>query len=122
MNPIVLFNHDRELPIARVKEMKKSDNMMVATVQFPEQGISAKSDEVRGLLKSGILNASSIGFNPVDYDYKEEIKGYEFKEVELLELSIVSIPANSEALAIRRSADTDRARKKRVLELIKLKN
>lgn len=52
-------------------------------------------------IKSGALSKMSIGFIAKEYEEISEVdeypKRYEFKEIELLEISIVPIPANNEA-------------------------
>jgi hypothetical protein len=75
---------------------------LVATISFPDQGISERADEILRLLKAGILGAVSIGFLPLEW---EPIKGggLRFTRWELLELSVVSVPANPSALVTERS-------------------
>lgn len=109
-NPVVLWNHDHGIPIARNIAMGKSGNDIMATARFPEEGISEKADEVYGLIKAGVINATSIGFMP-DFDEMDERKadnspwgtGYNFKQSELLEYSFVSVPSNRSALVQQRS-------------------
>ena len=45
-NPVVLWNHDPEQPIARAIEIGVVDGRLQALVQFPPEGVSAKADEV----------------------------------------------------------------------------
>jgi HK97 family phage prohead protease len=100
-NPIVLFNHDHNRPIATA-DIKVSSRNVTALINFPPTKISPLADECCGLAKSGVLNAVSVGFNPVDY---EQIPGggKRYTKWELFELSIVSIPANPSALIVERS-------------------
>lgn len=102
-NPIVLYNHNRNSPIARASDMKIENGNMTMVVCFPEEGVSKLADEVFGLIKAGILNAVSIGFLPKEYGWLEGGDVFEYKEVELLELSVVTIPANPDAVAVERS-------------------
>jgi hypothetical protein len=53
-------------------------------------------DTAWGEVKAGIVRAVSIGFRPVKYAFKED-GGIEFQEIEIYELSTVSIPANAGA-------------------------
>lgn len=113
-NPIVLYNHDHKKPIARCTDIKVDIDAITATVEFPPEGTSANSDEVYGLMKSGVLNAASIGFQTTKYEYLYEdsgnansrITGLHIKEWELREFSIVSVPANPHALVVERSDGT----------------
>ena len=119
-NPVVLWNHDHGIPIAKNISLSMVDGNMIATARFPEKGISDKADEIYGLIKAGILNAASIGFMP-NYDEMVERKsenspwgsGYQFKEVELLEYSFVSVPSNRSALIQQRSFLADHAKPKK---------
>jgi HK97 family phage prohead protease len=55
-----------------------------------------------GLYKGGFLNAVSVGFRPIKWEYGTPEAGYTVKytQAELLEVSAVAIPANPEALAL----------------------
>jgi hypothetical protein len=67
-NPIVLWNHSADVPIASSVEIEVKDNQLQATVQFPPEGEDEDSDWVYGKIKAGIVNATSIGFIPKDYE------------------------------------------------------
>ena len=59
----------------------------------------------QGMVREGILGNTSIAFIPISHR-KEEIKGKEiriFDKVELLEISLVPVPSNPEAVALVRS-------------------
>jgi HK97 family phage prohead protease len=102
----VLWNHDQDQPIARCVEIGIKSGLLRALVEFPEPGISAKSDEIYGLVKAGIINGVSIGFIPLDaepVDKKNPRKGLRFEKCELLEFSLVSVPANPGAIITQRS-------------------
>lgn len=104
-NPMVLWGHDPDVPVARAIDIGVVGGKLQATVQFPDEGIDADSDWVYGKIKSGIVNAVSVGFIPLDYeplDPKTPWGGYRFLKSELLEFSFVSIPANRDCLVIGR--------------------
>jgi HK97 family phage prohead protease len=105
-NPVVLFQHDHDEPIARCAEIGVVGGRVEATVQFPDAGVNSKSDEVYGLIKSGVLNAVSIGFIPLErvaMDQKEPWGPFKFMRSEIIEFSVVSIPCNANALIVERS-------------------
>jgi len=95
-NPILLYMHDWERPIGKVIEAK------IDPVEgFWIKAIISKADDVRDIatkIKEGILRAFSIGFRVADggIDVIDGIR--HIKLLELYEISIVTIPANSEAL------------------------
>lgn len=101
-NPVVLWNHDTDYPIARCVEIGVKGGQLEALVQFPPEGDDATADRIYKLIKAGVVNATSIGFQPVKAD---PIKGggYKFTASELMEFSFVSVPANANALVVERS-------------------
>src|SRR5690348_3481117 len=64
-HPILLFNHQPELPVARASSITRSSEHIAAKATFAPAGVSAKADEVRGLVKSGILTGVSAGIIPI---------------------------------------------------------
>ena len=105
-NPVVLFAHDPAQPIARVAQMGLDGGNLMATVQFPDAGISVKADEVYGLVKAGVLNTVSIGFQPTELlamDPEQPRGPQRYMKSELLELSFVSVPANRGATVVARA-------------------
>jgi HK97 family phage prohead protease len=107
-NPVVLYQHDHDEPIARCVEVGVVNGRVEALVQFPEAGAAEKSDEVYNLIKAGVLNAVSIGFIPLEYSYmdpKEPWSGRRFTKSEIIEFSVVSVPANANALIIERKIE-----------------
>ncbi len=100
----VLWGHDPDKPIAKALSIGVEGGSLRALVQFPPAGVSAKSDETYGLIKAGIVNATSIGFAPVSSEPMEPPwNGLKYLAVELMEFSFVSVPAMPEATVIARS-------------------
>jgi HK97 family phage prohead protease len=98
----VLWQHDSYYPVARTVRMGLVDGNLTATAQFPSVGTSEQSDECYRLIKEGVVTGTSIGFVPLKWEFldRELGGGIRFLEVECLEYSFVSVPANSEALII----------------------
>lgn len=104
-NPVVLWNHDHETPIARASTIGLENGRLVGAADFPPAGVSADSDRVYGLIKAGILNALSIGAGVVKSEPLDRSKpwaGKRYTQLELKELSIVSVPANPQSLIVAR--------------------
>lgn len=107
-NPIVLYNHNSSTyPIGRAHNLVVTDNNLQADVVFHE--LTAESKLVKQLVHEGYLKATSIGFMPLEYqevtptdeqkiNLPKNSKITEYKRWELLEFSIVNIPANPEAV------------------------
>jgi len=116
-NPVLLFGHkSRELPIGRVTKVAKDtlERRLIAEVEFVSKDISEFADSVYKMVKAGFLNAVSVGFLPTKMpnDIKDPVSnqwtGYEFVGQELLELSVVPVPAVPGAIAIARSLSVDK--------------
>ena len=102
-NPVVLYQHDPTRPIARATEIAPSGSQLVATVQFPPPGASADSDQCLALVKAGILNAISVGMRILATNPQRGGATIITKS-ELLEFSIVSVPALPTALITSRAS------------------
>src|SRR5207253_2093146 len=104
-NPVVLFAHDAsQTPVAKCVGIEKTANQLLMTCQFATAEENPQADTVFKLYKGGFLNAVSIGFLAKTYEMRMDAEsgmpaGYDFTSTELLELSCVPVPANSEALA-----------------------
>jgi HK97 family phage prohead protease len=112
-NPIVMFQHNPDWPIARAVEISVKGNDLVATVQFPEAGASPRADEVYSLIRAGVINAVSTGFETHDEELINPANsraGVRITARELQEFSFVSIPALPDALVTERSNRAHRGR------------
>jgi len=100
-NPVILPAHNYHAPaIGRAKNIKVNDGQLNFRIEFPQEGINPVADIYRKLYKSGFMKASSVGFVPIEWKNgsgdKEPRRTY--TKQELLELSLVSVPANPQAL------------------------
>lgn len=93
-NPVVLWAHKyADPPIARAKMLSSEPGAVSAIFEFPPLGIYPFADTIHGLWDAQYINASSIGISPLEWANKETISKWE-----LLEWSVVPIPANPDAL------------------------
>jgi hypothetical protein len=116
-NPVVMFAHGYDptlgsMPVGRAIDVGPDNGVLMATVQFkPEDRPVAGryAEEILRDLEEGYLAATSVGFRPLDYSVTEDparggdsyFPGIDFARQELLEFSIVTVPANAEALRLR---------------------
>lgn len=127
-NPVILFNHDsRALPIGK-GEVEVVDGQLLLDVEFDMDDPLA--ERIARKVDNGFINAVSVGFNPISSTPRNELptehryfgeRGRYFDRSELLEVSIVTIPANSEAIASKGIEDMDvfaRMVSKHILEII----
>jgi len=92
-NPIVLAFHDPAQPIGKTIDHEAVDNGLKITAK-----ISKLASNIISLIKEGILSAFSVGFMIKDADFDPKSGIFMIKELELFEVSVVSIPANQNAL------------------------
>ena len=106
MNPIVLWGHDPSKPEnvmgnSREIETKKEGERTITTAlaQFLPEGVNRTADMVFEMVKAGVLRTTSVGFIP--HTFKNNDAGQDvLADNELLEFSIVPIPANPRAVAL----------------------
>lgn len=104
-NPVVLWAHDyRALPIGKAIEVGIRDGKLESTMEFADHEMA---NVVMRLVDGGFLRATSVGFRPSKYVLNEDRRGIDFTEQELLEFSIVPVPANPEALIVAREFASD---------------
>ncbi len=109
-NPVVLWAHDyRGLPVAKADSILTGAGALKATATFTAPDEYPFGDTVYRLLQGGFLRATSVGFRPIRSAYNNERGGYDFEEQELLEFSIVPVPANPEALMDAKAAGIELA-------------
>lgn len=107
-NPVVMFGHDYgSLPVAKATQIESRADGLSSVAEFAPADVYPFADTVYKMVAGGFLNAASVGFRPVAWTYNEDRKGVDFSEQELLEWSIVPVPANAEALVEARSAGID---------------
>jgi len=99
-NPVVLFAHDHSsLPIARATKIWKDNKNLMVKMQFTTPEENSVGDTVYKLIKGDYLKTLSIGFRP-NWDTAvrmEKTGGWDFKDSNLYEISIVPVPANANA-------------------------
>ena len=91
-NPVILFNHDYNQPIGRAIQLGTNDNGLQLKAK-----IAKSAGHIGELIKEGVLGAFSVGFRVKDAEYMAETDGYKIKDAELLEVSVVTVPANQAA-------------------------
>ncbi len=107
-NPIVLWAHNYDdLPVAKAISLGVEGNALIAEAEFVPGDVYPFAETVYQMLKGGFLNATSVGFRPKKTAFVEDRQGYDIQQAELLEFSIVPVPANPEALILARSAGID---------------
>ena len=107
-NPIALFAHDPSFIIGRWHDVKVNGTQLRGRLELAPEGTSPRIDEIRRLVEADILRAVSVGFRGTKKapltDKSDPFFGpFRFLEQELVECSLVAVPANANALAIAKS-------------------
>lgn len=115
-NPIALWAHSHASPIGTWEKLRKDTiqigkrtvNRTIGRLKLAAEGTSEHIDFLRSMIEQRILKTVSIGFRPGKYEALDEDNpwnGYRLSENELLECSVVSVPANPEASSLAKSLD-----------------
>ena len=103
-NPILLAFHNHSKPAGKVTGLVVDEKGLKIEAEV------STSSEVYGFVKEGILKAFSIGASIKDAQYDKDSDTFVIKDLELLEVSIVSVPANQDSLfSLAKSFDSDEA-------------
>jgi HK97 family phage prohead protease len=113
-NPVMLlFHSSRSWPVGQWSDLAKvagSKPRLEGTARFLEEGLLEEADKAAKLVGAGVLRACSIGFMPKDWEWildkdGRNTWGIDFKESELIECSIVPVPAHPAALVKHAGGD-----------------
>ena len=111
-NPVVLFAHDADaLPIGKdVGVHTRGEDALHGITKFAPPDMNPLALPVARMLEHGYLNATSVGFVPLEYEFADErddgmswTPPVNFKRQRLAEYSVVPVPANPDALVDGRS-------------------
>lgn len=96
-NPVLLLFHDHHsLPVGKAQkiwiEEKGAKKKLMFKPVFEE--ITERGKAIAELVRQGFIKTFSVGFSPLDSD------GNRFTKQELLEISLVNVPANPEAMML----------------------
>jgi HK97 family phage prohead protease len=118
-NPVIFFAHDHDsMPIGKCISIGIEGGNLVGVIEFVPATlpvVGEKAEAIYQLCKLGFLNCVSIGFITRTWSYAEDPERYQndgadITSCELVEVSIVGIPSNREAMIqeIGTSDDVDR--------------
>ena len=105
-NPVLLYQHKHDSPIGRVDKITVDKKGI-----FVEAAVSEAAERNQGiqtLIRDGALKSFSVGFRVKDGKYNREDDSMMITDVELMEISVVSVPCNQDSLfSIRKSFESD---------------
>lgn len=93
-NPVLLPNHDSEksFPIGRCISLKYNAAKDLLEGEFEVASGVQAADDAWALIRGGFIKGVSVGFVPTAEPRSRPGAGYYFSEIELLEISLVSVP------------------------------
>lgn len=97
-NPVILWAHDHTEPAIGVSKktwVEGAGKRAKLMIQPILHDVTEKARAVKQLVEMGIINSLSVGFKPL-----ESPDGVTFTKNELLEVSIVNVPANADAMML----------------------
>lgn len=104
-NPVVLWAHDySSLPIGVTEDISVQDGKLVAKGRFAPEEANPLAQHVRRLYDLKIIRAASVGFIPREFDPNNASR---ITKAELLEFSLVPVPANPNALSLMKAQTID---------------
>ena len=109
----ILWGHDPMAPVGTpVSCYVDGAGNLRLVVDFAPAGTSETADEIRRLVKAGVVRNMSIGFEPLEMkplDPRLPRGGQRITRAELLEVSFVSVPADPGAIVTARAGRAGKA-------------
>lgn len=99
-NPVFLWAHDRSRPpIGKSHRIWVEDGVLYAVIEFASTNFAS---EIAGLYRGGFMRGVSVGFLPLETEFRQASngrRGYLYRRQELLEISAVPVPMHADALS-----------------------
>ena len=112
----LLIQHDHNLPIGIVTDLKPTAKGLMMTAKLPTKvdspELQSRIDTAYSEIKAGLRTGLSIGFIGLDWEYLDDTRL--FTKIKLLEISVVTIGCNPRAgiTEVKRLAQTPSANRK----------
>ena len=90
----LLWQHDMHEPIGIERSLRQDSKGLLGTWDIVD---TQRGTDVYKLLKRGAVDSMSIGYIPESFEFEDEGQTRVLKGIDLLENSVVSIPANEQA-------------------------
>ena len=107
-NPIALFNHHSDKIVGSWKNVRVDGKRLLGHLVLADEGTSPDVDTARKLRQQGHLRSVSVGFRAIDKqpltkDADPYFGPFKYLRQELVECSLVAVPANPNAHQVARS-------------------
>lgn len=94
--PALCMHHDLKRPVGKFLEVEE-DSVGLSVRGELTKGVR-DAEEARLLMKADVLTSMSIGYIPVEEEWDRDKKANLLHEVDIFEISLVTIPANQQSL------------------------
>ena len=101
--PLMLMHHDHARPVGVWEKLVEDAKGLYVEGRLTK-GVR-DAEEAYALLKDGALNSMSIGYKVINDEYDMQKRANLLHEVELFEISLVSIPANAQSTVMSVKSD-----------------
>jgi HK97 family phage prohead protease len=95
----ILFNHNPDVPIGKPLAFEETPEGLKVRAKISDTAVGR---DVLKLMRDGVLDSMSIGFDPIKFTYEEHSEDKQtwrhIQEIRLWDVSVVTFPANAEAL------------------------
>lgn len=112
-NPVMAYQHDTRSTdpddfIGTWDNIRVENGQLVGTPNFEPADLNPKAEKIRRKVEHGTIRSASVGFIPREAHWGKKDRGENpdvlyFDRMELLEVSLVGIPSNPDA--VKRSID-----------------
>jgi HK97 family phage prohead protease len=106
-NPIMAYQHNTNSTdpddIIGTWELRVEGGQLIGKPKFEPEEINPKAEKIRRKIEHGTIRAVSVGFIPQEYRWGQKSRGEDvdvlyLEKNELLEVSVVAVPSNPDAL------------------------
>lgn len=91
-NPIMLFGHNHSRPIGKILDLVPTESGLMV-----EGEVSSADLQIYSLVRDEVLKTFSVGFYIKDAEWDDTTETFIIKDLELLEISVVSVPCNQDS-------------------------
>ena len=111
-NPVIMASHNyADFPIGKATDIAIEEGKLMFKMVFSKATEEAK--QAYELVKEGILNCFSVGFIPREFDPNNQDI---ITKAELLEISLVAVPANPQAIVLAKSMKNNKLAEEMIKE------
>lgn len=114
-NPVALYMHRHDEAVGTWTNLRRNGDSLIGTLILAEAGTSKLVDFARSMIEQSIIKATSVSVQPIRSTPNAGGKGRTIHESDLVEVSLVTVPMNPQALLLAKSFDFTEAEINQIL-------